>query len=304
MAAVTRRATTVGATELSYLTAGQGPLVVAIHGAPTGAELWRTVLPLIAGAGFQVVAPDLPGYGRTRIEPTADHSLSASAELLATWIRDDSDGPAWIIGHDIGGGLAQILAVRHAPIVAALTLVNSVAEGSWPAPRARFARWAARAGLHRATAAMGLTPNRYLRQQFLRALADPGRVTAHDLDRIVWDTKFTDAEGRATFERHLAALHHRDTSAVVEGLRGLDIPSQLIWGLADPFQPWDVAGQRLRELLPDPDITLFEDCGHLPMLEQPERLAATLLDWPSRPAMPRPDGQAGRHTEEPEEEHR
>lgn len=279
-----RRSFAVGDTTVSALVAGDGAPLVLLHGTPTGAELWRHLVEPLAAAGHRVLAPDLPGYGATRPGRGADHSLVGSADLLARWIDAEGAWPAWVVGHDTGGGVAQILATRHRSLVGRLTLTNSIADGSWPAPRARFATSAARLGLYRPAAWLRLVPNPYLRREVRRGFADRRVADAlgADADRIFWDGKFSDPEGRRSFERHLARLRPADTAAVVDLLPRLTVPCQLVWGTADPFQTWDTAGRRLLGLLPEPDVALLGGCGHFGPLECPERFVAALLGWAGR----------------------
>lgn len=269
----------VGGATLSALEAGSGPAVVLLHGTPTGAELWRDLVEPLARSGRRVVAPDLPGYGATRLPPDADRSLAGSADLLARWIRDERVGSVWVVGHDTGGGIAQILAARHPELVNRLTLANSVADGSWPAPRARFATLVARLHLYRPAARLRMVPNWYLRREVGRGFADRRMAGSVDGDRIFWDTKFTDPGGRREFERHLAALSADDTATIVDSLPRLGVPCQVVWGTEDPFQTWAVTGRRLVDLLPDPAVTLLDGCGHFAPLECPEQFLAALLDW-------------------------
>lgn len=279
MDAVRRERLVVADATVSALVAGDGEPVVLLHGIPTSAELWRPLMEPLVAAGFQVLAPDLPGYGGTRLPPAGDHSLTGAARLLARWMQAQDLSPAWVVGHDAGGAVAQILAVDHGDQLSRLTLVNSIADGSWPAPRARFAMHAAGVGLYRAAAALKLVPNPYLKWQIRRGFADPTTAGNVDGDAVFWDTKFSDADGRRAFERHLAALHPRDTARILPGLGELELPCQLVWGMADVFQRWDVAGRRLQELLPAPAITKLEGCGHLVPLECPDRLAGALRAW-------------------------
>ena len=274
---VLRETTTVGRAELSVLAAGEGAPVVLLHGIPTGAEVWRPVLQRLAAAGHRGLAPDLPGYGATRLPAAADHSLAGAAQLVAEWLDESGQAPAWVVGHDSGGAVGQILAVRHPGSVRRLTLTNSIADGAWPAPRARFAKAAAHLGLYRAAARLRMVPNPCMRWQIRRAFADP--ACASVAEQVLWDTKCSDPGGRAAFERHLRSLSPRDTSIVVAGLPHVEAPCQLVWGMADPFQPWEAPGRRLAELLPDPAVTMLEDCGHFTPLECPERLVAAMLDW-------------------------
>jgi 2-hydroxymuconate-semialdehyde hydrolase len=276
---VRREQIAVGGADLSVLRAGDGPPVVLLHGIPTGAHLWEDVLARLARSGFHAVAPDLPGYGATRLPAGADHSLAAAAALLARWVDAAGLAPAWIIGHDAGGAVAQILAVQHPWAVSGLTLTNSIADGFWPAPRARFATLAARARLVHIGGALRMLPNPYVRRQLHRAFADPRRAAAVDVDRVVWDGKVGDRAGRRAFERHLAALTPSDTAAVVDGLRSVSVPCQLVWGMQDPFQPWTGPGRRLAALLPSASVSHLDGCGHFTPLECPDRLVDALVDW-------------------------
>lgn len=281
MPPVRRRDVDVAAGRWSWLEAGTGPPVVLLHGIPTGAELWRDFLPLVGRAGFHGLAPDLPGYGSTRLALSADHSLVGCADLLAAWLVASELAPAWVIGHDGGGAVAQLLAVRAPEHVTRLTLTNSIAAGCWPAPRARASTLAARLGLYRPAARLGVVPNPYMRREIRRAFADPEHVDAVDQDRVFWDAKITDGDGRAAFQRHLAALSPRDTADLPASLPALRIPVDLVWGLEDPFQSWEAVGRRLQEWLPAARVTLLSGCGHFTPLECPQRLCSALVDPPA-----------------------
>lgn len=280
MGAVQRRCTTVGDAQVSALTAGHGPPVVLLHGIPTAAGVWERVLVRLAGAGYHALAPDLPGYGRTRLPSGGDHSLAGAARLVADWLAERAATPAWIVGHDSGGAVAQILAVRHHSCVSRLTLTNSIADGWWPAPRARVARAVSRIGGYRAATRLGLVPNAVMRWQIHRAFADA--EAADGIDAVLWDGKCRDPAGRAAFERHLVALTARDTADVAVGLGELAVPCQLVWGVDDPFQPWRGPGRRLEELLPSPTVTMLEACGHFTPWECPQGLVDAMLAWAER----------------------
>lgn len=280
MAAPLRRQHRLDGFELSVLEAGpeDGEPVVLLHGIPSGAELWRDVLTRLGGAGYRAYAPDLPGYGLTRVPADADHSLAGAAELVAAWLRDRGIGPVWLIGHDLGAS-AQILAVRHPDLVSRLSLTNTVVEDTWPVWPVRLLRLVARAGLYPAMVRLRLFPNPYLRRELRRAFADPDRLTDDHLDRVFFDGKILDVEGRRAFQRHVAAITNDDTVAVAGDLADLDVPCQLVWGMDDPFQPWELAGVRLVELLPDPAVIQLPDCGHFTPLECPDRLVEALVRW-------------------------
>jgi pimeloyl-ACP methyl ester carboxylesterase len=174
------------------------------------------------------------------------------------------------------------VAARYPELVGRLTLANSVADGSWPAPRARFATLAARMQLFRPAARVRLVPNWYLRREVRRGFADRRVARSVDGDRIFWDTKFTDPRGRREFERHLSAITADDTASVVPTLGRLTVPCHLVWGTADPFQTWEVTGRRLADLLPEPTVDLLDGCGHFAPLECPQAFLTALLAWVER----------------------
>lgn len=275
-----RRQYRLGEFELSVIEAGpeDGEPIVLLHGIPTGAELWREVQTSLAAAGYRAYAPDLPGYGLTRVPPDADHSLAGAAELTAAWLRDRGIGPVWVVGHDLGAS-AQILAVRHPELVSRMTLTNTVVDDTWPVTPVKALRAVGRLGLYATLVRLKLFPNPYLRRELRRAFADPDRLTEEHLRRVFFDGKVTDPAGRRAFQRHVAAITNEDTAAVADDLSELAIPCQLVWGMADPFQPWDLAGASLAELLPDPAVTQLPDCGHFTPLECPDRLVEALLRW-------------------------
>lgn len=285
-----RRSWAIGGAALSALEVGTpdarpdgGPLpnqtIVLLHGIPTSAELWRDVMPRLAAEGHHVVAFDLPGYGHTLLPAGADHSLAGAAELIATWVRLNVGGGVWLVGHDLGGAAAQILVSRHPTLLGRLTLINSVHADSWPVRPIRMLQWVARANLYPAMATLGLVPNPWTRRELAGAFADPSRLTDEVLERVFWDDKVTEDTGRRAFARHLRALDPFQTTMAAGSLPRVPVPTQLIWGARDQYQPFEEVGAELAEVLPTPDVTLVEDAGHFAPLEAPEQVARALLDW-------------------------
>jgi pimeloyl-ACP methyl ester carboxylesterase len=94
---------TANGVEFSYLSAGDGPLALCLHGFPDSAQTWRHLLPALADAGFRAVAPWLRGYAPTAIPTDGDYtvaSLVADTNALHQALGGDAD--AVLIGHDWG----------------------------------------------------------------------------------------------------------------------------------------------------------------------------------------------------------
>lgn len=280
-----RRTYGIGGTALSALETAAGdpdkPTIVLLHGIPASAELWRGVMPHLADAGHRAVAFDLPGYGRTLAPARADHSLAGAAELVATWVGVIIGGPVWVVGHDLGGAVAQIVATRHPKRVRRLTLGNCPVGDSWPVPAISRLQRAERFGLFPRLANTPLVPRRLLRDELASGFADASRLTDEMVNRVFLDSKITDPDGRRAFARHLRALDNQQTVAILGALPRIAFPVQLVWGMQDAFQSWDEVGVRLRDALPDPDVTHLDDAGHFAPAERPDAWADALLDWTS-----------------------
>lgn len=109
---------------LHYVTAGEGPLVVLLHGFPQFWYAWRHQIPALAKQ-FKVVAPDLRGYGESDKPPrVSDYRTGVLAADVAGLVRALGYDKAHVVGHDWGGGVAWVTALEHAGIVDRLAVLN------------------------------------------------------------------------------------------------------------------------------------------------------------------------------------
>jgi pimeloyl-ACP methyl ester carboxylesterase len=96
---------------IEYQVTGKGRPVMLLHGWPDSGRLWRHQVPALAGAGFQVIVPDLRGYGRSgKPEAVEAYSLTALAGDVMAVLADLGIGRAHVVGHDWGAALAWGLA--------------------------------------------------------------------------------------------------------------------------------------------------------------------------------------------------
>jgi 2-hydroxymuconate-semialdehyde hydrolase len=110
--------------EVAYVDEGQGPAVLLMHGFPTSSHLWRDLVPMLAPR-FRAVAPDLLGYGdSSRPERLEALTIGAQAAMVRDLVERLDLGRPAVVGHDIGGGVAQLLALDGA--VGPMVLVDSV----------------------------------------------------------------------------------------------------------------------------------------------------------------------------------
>ncbi len=120
------REAVVNGVRLHYVEAGQGPLIVLLHGFPEFWYCWRFQIPALAAAGFRVLVPDLRGYNLSDKPPgVASYRLSLLSQDVAALIRHAGAERAAVAGHDWGGGIAWHLAMTRPDCVDKLIVLNA-----------------------------------------------------------------------------------------------------------------------------------------------------------------------------------
>src|SRR3954470_9773970 len=116
----------VGDVELHYVEAGDGPLVVLLHGFPEFWYGWRRQIAPLVQAGFRVVAPDLRGYNLSSgPEGFAAYTVDKLATDIRGLIRELGTESAMLVGHDWGGSIAWTMAMNHPEVVDRLAILNA-----------------------------------------------------------------------------------------------------------------------------------------------------------------------------------
>jgi pimeloyl-ACP methyl ester carboxylesterase len=246
---------------------GAGEPVVFVHGFATSSHLWRDVVSLMP-AGHRLVVLDLLGHGRSDPPGRRALGLAAHAERLVALLDALGIDSATVVGHGIGGGVAQALALQKPERVARLALVASIAFNRWAPRDVRLAR-----------ATLALTrhlPPAWLlsmvRAELERGHADPQRAT-HSIDRYA--RPFATEAGRDALVRHIAALDPRESGALGARLGELEMPAAVIWGAQDPFLPLSL-GQRLASAIPGATLDVIADARHFLPEDAPRQVADSL----------------------------
>ena len=116
----------VGDQRLHYVEAGQGPLVVLLHGFPEFWYGWRRQIQPLAAAGFRVVAPDTRGYNlSSKPDGVAAYDIGLLAADIRDLIRERGAETAMLVGHDWGGSIAWAIAMNHPEVVDRLAILNA-----------------------------------------------------------------------------------------------------------------------------------------------------------------------------------
>jgi len=246
---------------------GAGEPIVFLHGFPTSSHLWSEVVPLVP-AGHRVVVLDLLGYGRSDRPHARELSIRAHADRVVELLDALGINYACVVGHDVGGGIAQALAIRYPQRVSRLCLVDTVAFDLWPTRDVKLARAMLPLTRH-------LPPTwllQVLRTDLLRGYTEHERG-AHSIERYV--RPFASPDGRDAFMQHLLALDARETLALTPRLKDLVQPTAILWGQHDPFLPASI-GQRLQATIPGATLEILPNARHFVPEEAPHRVADVL----------------------------
>lgn len=257
----------VNGVRLYYYAAGSrgaGEPIVLVHGFPTSGHLWSGVVPLLPG-GHRVVVLDLLGYGRSDPALSGAVDLRSHADRLVSVLDLLGISFACLVGHDIGGGIAQSVAVRHPQRVSRLCLVESVGFDCWPAREVKLARAMLPLTRH-------LPPSWILsvvRADLLRGYLDHERGS-HDIDLFL--RPFAENGGRDALLRHLQSLDNAETRALAPRLKDVVSPTAIVWGENDPFLPVSL-GNRLRSAIPKSTLEVVPHGRHFIPVESAHRVA-------------------------------
>jgi pimeloyl-ACP methyl ester carboxylesterase len=257
---------TIDGIEMRWEEHGSGVPVVLVHGIPTSPALWRHVVPRLEGC--RCLAWEMVGYGASIPQGDGrDISVAAQAGYLLRWMAHLGLEPAVLAGHDLGGGVVQIAAVRERARCRGLFLTNTIAYESWPIPSVSATAATGAVARHMPTPAF---------REFLRLFLRRGHVTSEAADEsFAQHWPHYEAHGAAeAFVRQVQSLDNADTRAIEAELPGLGLPARLAWGEADQFQKIEY-GERLARDLGAP-LRRIEAGRHFTPQDFPEIVAAEI----------------------------
>jgi len=226
---------------------GTDKTIVLLHGLGTSSSTWVHLLPKLDPA-WNVVAPDLPGFGFSPLRNPRDFFLlSELYDSVVKFLGRSVRFPIVLLGHSLGGWLAARYAAEHGDTLRRLVLVNNAGI------------------MHEETINQA-------RAFDLRTIRDVSRLLNILWRRYPWYFKpFYPAILHDLHRRHVAefvrSIQPRDF--INEDLIRITVPVSLIWGRADRlFATKSV--EILKREIPTAQVAFLDECGHVPQLERPK----------------------------------
>ena len=274
---------------VAYREAGEGPVIVLVHGITSTSATWERVMPALAKR-FTVIAPDLLGHGGSA-KPRGDYSLGAYASGVRDLLITLGHERATFVGHSLGGGVAMQLAYQFPERCERLVLIDSGGLGSEVNLLLRSAT------LPGAEFVLPLLAS----QPLLNAGRGVGRLFGRLGLRVHTDIEemarghasLADREARAAFVHTLRTIMDPAGQRVNANDRlylAEQVPFLIIWGRRDRIIP--VAHAHVaHEHVPSSRLEIFEDAGHFPHVDDPQRFIEVLEDFVggTEPAELRPE---------------
>jgi len=252
---------------MAYRRAGAGPAVVLVHGMATYSFIWREIAENLRHE-YDVIALDLLGCGESDMPLDVSYSLTDHARRLHLFAAELGLPAFHLVGHDLGGGIAQIYAVDHPEMLRDLILVNTVGYDFWPVQPITALRAPVIKQLIMATLDKGL-----FRQMILRGLWDPDKLSPEVMRDFL--APLQTAAGRKAFLHFARCLDNHNLTDITEDLRRLDVPTLILRAENDRYLSGVIA-QRLSEDIPGSLLVRVPRAGHFIQIDQPDLLSASL----------------------------
>jgi 2-hydroxy-6-oxonona-2,4-dienedioate hydrolase len=234
-----------------------GQVVVMLHGMLGGLQNWTSTIKAVSEAGHRAIAPLLPVYGL----PLEQTSVAGLAEYTARFLEALKIENPVLVGNSLGGHVALVYTISSRQTVSGLVLTGASGIHEVIMGNSKLKRY----------------DREYVRQKAALTFNDPKHVTDELIEgvlKVVWD--------RPSAIRLIKIARSAKTDTVADHLGSIRVPSLLIWGRQDQLTPPEVAID-FQKRMQNARLEFIDQCGHAPMIEQPEAFSSLLLDYISSP---------------------
>lgn len=240
------------------------PKIILIHGYTASVYVWKTAAPMLAAAGFHVIAIDLLGFGYSEKPSWFDYSIQSQARMISRFMDRLGIGMATITGSSYGGAVAATLALDYPERVEKLILVDAVINDE--AKNHPVLKLAAIPGIGEIITPILADSKLFLRYRMHGTLAKANRnmITKDRIDSV--RRPLMAADGHHSL---LATSRNWSADRIERDAHLIDRPTLLIWGEEDNVIPIK-NGHKLHDAILHSRLVVLKDCGHVPQEEKSE----------------------------------
>ena len=259
---------------IRYVEAGDGPVVLLLHGLADSLLSWYCNIDYLADAGYRVIAPDMPGSGESDKPSHLEYDPDSAAEFVYDFTQELGIEKLSLVGSSAGGLVAALFSLEHPDMVEKMVLVGSGGFGrrvSWllrllSVPvlgDLMYQPWLNRK--------MGVTKRLFHRTPDIleELLPEMDRLKALPGARAVL---------LRSIRSSITLRGLRQQEYIIERLKSSKVPLMTVWGADDRIIPVAHAEEVRREL-PGSIIHIIPECGHWPQMEKPGLFNPMLTDF-------------------------
>ncbi len=252
--------------ELYYEERGRGPALALLHGFPLDGRMWEQQLASLSDR-YRVIVPDLPGFGRSRLE--AAFTIESLADDVHELLKALEALPSALAGLSMGGYVALAYVKKYPTDLRALALVDTKAEADSPQ---------AREGRQKMIELVRTSGPRAVADAMQPKMLSPDTIS-HRPQQVRALREMMENCPDATIENALAAM--RDRRDFTNVLPSITVPTLIVVGESDAITPPEVA-QAMGRAIPSSEVVVIRGAGHMSPLEQPEQVSAALRSFLDR----------------------
>jgi 2-hydroxy-6-oxonona-2,4-dienedioate hydrolase len=247
---------TVFGQNIRYYEAGQGPVVILLHGLGAVKEIWMPSFGALAPK-YHVYTIDQIGFGHSD-KPLLDYKIATFVDFLYGFMQAQNISKATLVGNSLGGWIALDFTAQHPGLVDKLVLVDS-AGLPWTRAASVDLNASSLAGMRAVLESIFYNKKMVTDESVLRIFTDHVRNNdSYTIQRTLAGfatPQFEDAR--------LASIH---------------APTLVVWGREDELIPL-ASGEKLRDGIAKAKLVVFEQCGHVPEIEKPAEFNQALLEF-------------------------
>lgn len=262
--------------EVAYRRAGQGPVLLLLHGIAGSSQTWVPVMELLQ-RDYTVLAPDFLGHGRSA-KPLGDYSLGNHAAGMRDFLQILDIERVTVIGQSFGGGVAMQFAYQFPERCERLVLVDAGGLGrevSW------ILRLLSLPASEYVLPVIFSAPVRNSGEKIFGFLQDRGIRHARAAEMWRSFASLTEPANRQAFVRTMRSVIDpggQSVSAMDRLYLAAHMPTLIIWGDRDKIIPLTHA-YGAHEAIPNSRLEIMEGVGHYPHVEEPFRFVEVLVDF-------------------------
>ncbi|QQS31584.1 MAG: alpha/beta hydrolase [Acidobacteriota bacterium] len=266
---------TVDGIRLHYQEFGESnaPVMLLIHGYTASAYVWKTTAPMLADAGYRVIAIDLVGFGYSEKPRWFDYTIQSQSHIISRFLNRLGIGRAIVVGSSYGGAVALNLTLDDPGIVDKLVLVDAVINDR---PKKHpLLRLASLPGVGEAMTPFLIDSKAFLRMRMHGTLAKANHhlITKDRIESIRRPLHAADGHHAV-----LATSRNWHADRIERDLELIDQPTLIIWGDQDTVIRIG-NGYKLHKGILQSRFVIFKDCGHVPQEEKSDLFAQLVTDF-------------------------